>query len=225
MKLSVSIISVYRPQNYIDKTIKCLSKECSEIYVFVGNRNHSYLDGYIVKKEIAKDYSEIDSLPLYKKAVWNYKRSLRHDIGEDYSMICEDDIILSNGWLGEVEKRVQETGILTLYVPHESEAGKLVFDFPLKAYKEGKTLAEYPRGKFYGSQCIVYSRKIKEQLSQYFEEKFLLPKCAPIDYLIRDFALERDVRIFSTAPCLAQHIGDKTTGLQGKSHKSISFVE
>jgi hypothetical protein len=234
MNLSVAIISVSRTDcNYLHNTIASLMQDCPiPLNIFVGNRDTDYLNAYFGNSFIkfhTPTHEENESIKqkcLRVRAVWNYSRALQLEHDGDHLMIMEDDVELARGWKAFVEKAVviaKETP-LTLYAPDSSDTKSMKFTFPEEARQKGEIVAPYPTPKFYGTQAMVYTKSTQRELATFFKEKLENEDKRPIDWLVRDYALEKGCGILCTAPVIAQHTGILTTGLAGRDHQSDTYV-
>jgi hypothetical protein len=234
MKITFAIISVSRPIPYIHDTLQNLmSGGPLPVHLMIGNQDNAYVNAYRNSQQVTiHDTTEVESKELENqslrhKAVWNYSRALNLEHDGDYLMVIEDDVKFSKGWLPYLHKILTLTGdkLVTLYAPDSSDTRSTPFDFPKEAFENGLLYAQYPLAKFYGTQAMVYTKKVAKEISEFFQTNIKNGDVRPIDWLVRDFAKIQKTEILCAAPVIAQHMGKITTGLAGRDHQSHCFVE
>ena len=232
MNISISIISISRAKNYIYNTVgSVMHDDPVPVQIFVGNRNLEYLNCYLRSPLVTlKTPDPLDkwweSKSLRVKSVWNYWRALSFSRDADYLLMMEDDVELARGWRDLIEKALplaKETPI-TLYAPDSSDTRSVKFTFPREAYNKGEVITPYPMPKFYGTQAMIYSRATRKELATFFRKNLDNEDSRPIDWLVRDFFIQKGCGILCTAPVIAQHMGFETTGLAGRCHQSDCYI-
>lgn len=231
-----ALMTVSRTPNYLPETIASYfqSGTTGKLALIAGGQDQEYLKPYINDQRIeivsAHNYDFLSDWPLRRKACWTYWRAIEWGYGNDDLLIIEDDIKFSNNWqarltqcLAAAKKNVGDF-LMSLYVPDSNERGNVPFTFALDGYKAGELYVPYDPAEFYGSQAVVFSAGAIKKFHKAATMAMEGVTDTPTDYTIRDFC-RTELPLLATCPCLAQHTGNVTTGLAGRTHTSSSFVE
>lgn len=233
MKLTLAMISVSRPEDYIHDTIcSVLRDQALPLHLFIGKPDTDYVARYANGPLIFKhpctafEYDIVKLKSLRYRSVWNYWRALEMDYDSDYVLLMEDDVQYSQGWYKYVTEKIlpfSGKSPVTLYTPDFNDTRTVPFDFVQKAVKSNQSTAKYPLPYFYGTQAVIYTKNTQKEMYDWFTENRIKDDPRPIDWLVRDFCISRNQDLLATAPGLVQHMGIQTTGLAGSSHQSNCY--
>lgn len=162
-----------------------------------------------------------ESYGLHRRACHNYWRALGlASPGARAVLVCEDDVIFRDGWLGmllECLDEMQAMGLrdflLTAYSARSHEEPQL---------RRGRCYSSYVARGFYGTQAMLYPAGQLQAVSDLIWKHGVLVMEAPYDMLIQRQAIERQ-HLYTTRHSLVQHVGAKSTGLGSGRHRSPSF--
>jgi hypothetical protein len=101
-----------------------------------------------------------------------------------------------------------------LYVPYGAQRKAAV----------GNDVIEYHAGSFYGTQCVYFPLPVAREVATIMWQKGIEQDRAPIDLLIRLFALSRKIPILGPPSSLVQHIGFQSSGLASFFHQVPIFT-
>lgn len=158
---------------------------------------------------------------VHRRACHNYWRALGlAQPGARAVLMCEDDIVFRDGWLGmliecldEMQERGMSEFLLAAYSAQDHEG---------RAYRRGRCYSSYVAGGFFGTQAMLYPASelapLRDIIWRCGVEKFE----APYDLLIKRRAVERQ-HLYATRHSLMQHVGAQSTGLGTGRHRSPSF--
>jgi len=167
-----------------------------------------------------EESSLVEQFHLHRRACHNYAKALSLARPEARAlMVCEDDILFRDGWVGmlldalnEVSPNQQEF-MLAAYSPRDNEA---------QNGPPGSYISGYPAEEFYGTQAMVFSKREASFVRDTIWKRGVERVDAPYDILIKERAME--IRnLVATRHSLVQHIGFISTGL-GSYHQSPSFA-
>jgi len=228
------ISTVYREENYIEATLQSLFSTQSadaehSVCLVVGSPEITYLANYQPQPRITifemgpNTWSWVKGRPLTQRASWNYYRCLTQGVtSESGRLILEDDVRFARGWqprlsaiLADLQERHGSGFVLAIYSP---------WDIVLQEHRGGRFYAEYPLGKFYGTQGVYYTAATRRGFAAYLKVHGLVADEKGYDFLLRDYLYQAGLPLFAATPSLIQHIGVKSTGL-GTWHNSQGFVE
>jgi len=232
-KINVVVCTIWREGNYLEETLNSLALEHPlnadrPVSLVLGSPLSAYIDPYrqsgiSIVEMGPSTWSWIESLALRHRATWNYYRCLTQPTGgSGGTLVIEDDIRFARGWLSRLTATLaalEEASIgdfaLSLYCPA---------DFPLTAYFRGQLYAEYPLGRFYGTQAVYYTAKTRRGFGAFLKNHGVVANQEPYDVLLWQYLSEVGLPLFATAPSLVQHKGEQSTGLGGW-HEAPSFLE
>jgi hypothetical protein len=199
------------------RTINIVSDSTSQTYLkSIGK------DGRFTIVPLPESESiHMETLGLHRRASNNFVRALRAAPSSARGVIiCEDDIVFRNGFLGhliESLNELQENGwtnfILSAYSPHNHD--KDAMPFPARFVRC------YDPDRFYGTQCVFLPVPIARALADYIYARGVEAKDAPYDLLLGNYA-KAAANLFATRCSLVQHVGTTSTGL-GIWHTSPTF--
>lgn len=239
MKLSFSILTTPRQEPYLENTIRSLdstgffdSGANLPLRLVCGSPDSSHLNAYrndsrfqiheMSQEEADQRMFNIAGVAL--RATWGHHRCLHHERANpdaDAILVMEDDIKFAQGWLlhlkvavSEIVNRHGRRWLLSLYAPHFKE--------PLEAYRDGKKWLPRDYKGFYGAQAILYPLGVRDSYLAYLAGH---PVNLPHDLALPDVMKALGIPIFTTAPCLVQHMGAVKQGVSGGMHRSDSFQE
>lgn len=239
MKISYSILTTPRQEPYLKNTLRSLEAtgffdkpERLPLRLICGSPDSSHLNEYqhdaryeidpMSAREAEERMFPIAGVAL--RATWGHHRCLHHEKASpdcDAVLVMEDDIKFSMGWLGHLEAAVREIvglhgrrWLLSLYTPHLKE--------PLQAYRAGKKWIRREYAGFYGAQAILYPVSVRDSYLAYLAGHTLN---LPHDLALPEVMKTLNIPIFTTAPCLVQHMGKVKQGVSSGYHVSESFIE
>ena len=139
--------------------------------------------------------------------------------------ICENDILFRDGFLREMLAAVNgiETALsgdkyfLDAYIPYSFRRKPDLQTTVGPAVK-------YAAQRFYGTQCVYYSRQVIPEIAQRIYDLGVVGQRAPIDMLVREYAVTAGF-FFGTARSLVQHIGFHSSSPGAFFHQAPSFGE
>jgi hypothetical protein len=159
---------------------------------------------------------------VHHRATWNYWRCLVLGPTERRARgltVFEDDVILANGWLEHLRSAVtnleakhDETFVLALYSPHRVNPGADFNEFTVP----------YPESIFFGTQAMYFPNEVRKGFARFLKVHGVQRDRRPYDLLLRDYLRLSATPLALTYPCLAQHVGRRSTGL-GRFHQSSQF--
>ncbi|BDI30817.1 hypothetical protein CCAX7_28680 [Capsulimonas corticalis] len=233
-KINLAISTIWREENYLDATLRSLSREYPisrerSVSLVVGSPVTLHLDhlrpmpGITVVEMGPTVWSWIKNNAVRHRATWNYYRCLNEPIGgKRGTLLLEDDIRFAHGWqarlldtLSVLEDRYGDNFAVSLYCPQS---------FALAGCAHGELFVSYPYDKFYGTQAMYYTAKMRHGFRTYLRKHGLARNDAPYDILLRYYLTQEGLPLFATSPSLVQHMGKQSTGLGGW-YESPSFME
>lgn len=169
----------------------------------------------------AEETARVQGFHVHRRACHNYWRALGLGAEARGLIVCEDDVIFRDGWLGMLLECLNEMNgaehrefILAAYSPYDHEARWL---------RRGRCFSSYIANGFYGTQAVFYPRGEAETVRSLIWTHGVVVSEAPYDLLIQRRAVARQ-HLYATRCSLAQHIGAKSTGLGDGRHRSPSFA-
>lgn len=199
--MNIVVSSVYRKHNYIKKLIDSISIDIP-IHIFVSQQSQDYIHGYQKNVTIETTNVTLDNMLPTQKALFNYKRCLEHSLINN-SLICEDDVIFSDGWEGRFQqtvdylKTIHSEFILSIFTNKNFSSG------------DRKFYNVYPPHDFCGTQGMYFTNGICEKLLIYLEKYTYTTQ--PYDMLLKNFFIENNTNVFVSNPSLIDHIGHVST--------------
>jgi hypothetical protein len=168
-----------------------------------------------------EENARVAKFHVHWRAAHNYWRALgMPSSGARAALICEDDLVFRDGWLGmllDCLNEMQANGlrefILTAYSARDHEAAWL---------RRGRCYSSYVACDFFGTQAMLYPASELSPLRELLWKHGVLVSEAPYDLLIKRRMIERQ-HLYTTRHSLVQHIGAKSTGLGDGRHRSPSF--
>lgn len=239
VKISYSILTTPRQEPYLKDTLRSLEEtgffdkpENFPVRLICGSPDSSHVEEYqndsrfhidrMSEAEAEQRMFPIAGVAL--RATWGHHRALHHDKANadcDAVLVMEDDLKFAMGWLKHMQSAVQEIislygrrWLLTLYVPQLKE--------PLEAYRAGKKWTSRSYLGFYGAQAILYPLGVRDAYMAYLAGHTLH---LPHDLALPEVMKVLGIPMFTTAPCLVQHMGKVKQGVSGGMHRSESFQE
>lgn len=228
------ISTIHREENYLEATLRSLFSTLPvgvehTVSLVAGSPETGYLASYKSQPEItvvgmgSNTWSWIKGRPLTQRASWNYYRCLTHNAaGKRDILILEDDVRFARGWwsrlsaiLADLLELHGSNFVLTIYSP---------WDLVLQQHWGERFYAEYPLGKFYGTQGVYYTAVTRQGFAEYLKLHGLVANEKGYDYLLRDYLSDAGIPLFASTPSLIQHMGVKSTGL-GTWHDAPGFIE
>lgn len=157
---------------------------------------------------------------LCRRACHSYWRALTlAQPGCRAVLLCEDDVIFRDGWLGmlleclnEMRRKGLREFLLTAYSTRNHDR---------HGWRRGAFYSSYVANGFYGTQAMLYPAGQMEAVSTLIWEQGVLVHQKPYDLLINRLADKRQ-HLYTTRYSLVQHTGMKSTGL-GNGHMSPTF--
>ena len=245
MRIQTIIATALRCEPYIHKTLVSLEESGYfgdggpvPIRFVVGSLDASYLDVYRNnpgKYKIERINPGEPELALLNTLHGTQRCSFTHSLAMaernipqniDAVLILEDDLRFSLGWWKRLVKISEDVvlnnrlnWVISLYAPFTTETkdayetGKLWIRRSLKLYS------------FFGTQAVLYPKLIAIGFGLYLFEHSVKTFKRPIDHLLSEYLSNKDIPMFSTAPCLVQHIGRTSEGVSSTFHESRGFVE
>ncbi len=234
-KISYSILTTPRKEQYLERTIKSLSE--TGFFDDAGNLplrlvtttpESEYVNAY--KGDSRFCVEEISRGELAEKAwlaagdalreTWGHYRCLHPDrANPDTSgiLVLEDDLQFAENWLERLQVVTDELAgpygrrwLLTLYSPGGKES--------LEAYEAGRNWAWRPYAGFFGPQAIYYPLGVRDEYLAYLTGH---PIDKPHDLALAEVMKALRIPMFTSAPCLVQHTEVLSDGTP--SHRSESF--
>ena len=158
--------------------------------------------------------------PIHQRASYNYWRALKSvSPGTRGLIVCEDDVILREGWLGKLMQSLQDLRqhsihefILALYSAYDHEEPHL---------RRGEFYSSYFARSFFGTQSMFFPAAQLSALREVIWRDSVETNRSPYDLTIAEYATVRQ-NLYTTRHSLAQHVGYQSTGL-GSMHTSPSF--
>ena len=168
-----------------------------------------------------EESARANSYHLHRRACHSYWRALGlASPGVRAVLVCEDDVIFRDGWLGmllECLDEMQSDGLgdflLSAYSAGDHEASGL---------RRGRCYSSYVADTFFGTQAMLYPAGQLDAVHTLIWRHGVLVAEAPYDLLIKRIAIERQ-HLYTTRHSLVQHVGAKSTGLGDGRHRSPSF--
>lgn len=168
-----------------------------------------------------EENTRAESYHIHRRACHNYWRALGlASPGGRAVLVCEDDLIFRDDWLGwllecldEMQARGLRDFLLTAYSTCDHETPDL---------RRGRYYSSYVAQGFYGTQAMLYPAGQLPAVSELIWQHGVIAPEAPYDMLIQRLATERQ-NLYTTRHSLVQHVGAKSTGLGGGGHRSPSF--
>lgn len=237
VKISYSILTTPRKEPYLERTIKSLEQtgffqnpENLPLRLVTTIPDSGYVEAYrkdsrfciedISRRELSERIwlSAGDAL----RETWGHYRCLHPDrANPDTSgiLVLEDDIQFARNWMECLQAVIEELAslngrrwLLTLYSPNTKE--------PLEAYQAGRKWASRPYTGFFGPQAIYYPLGVRDEYMAYLTGH---PIEKPHDLTLAEVMKALRIPMFTTAPCLVQHMEVPSGGVT--DHKSESFLE
>lgn len=214
----VAVITSNRKNNYVKRVIDTIGENIP-IHLFSDGNDSSYLNSFLNDSRISitsTPYYNNDSTNIIINQFWNFKNCLRNSYieGENGILIFEDDVIFARGWanrfenvLGNLEEKCGDRFILSLFT---STTFFSLGNLPKSYY------LEFPKDRFYGCQGMYYSKRVREELLNHFDN-YDLTHPLNYDIIIRNYIVENNIPIFVTIPCLIEHIGTMSTWINNAS--------
>lgn len=236
-KISYSILTSPKKEPYLDRTIKSLEEtgffeniDNLPLRIVPSIPDSAYLEKYtndsrfcvedMTRREASERMWAAAGEAL--RETWGHYRCLHPDRANPDSthlLVLEDDIKFGKDWLTRLAAVVDELislhgrrWLLTLYTPQTTE--------PLDAFKAGRRWASRPYNGFYGSQAILYPLGVRDEYMAYLTAR---PLDKPHDLALADVMKHLRIPMFTSAPCLVQHMELAAGG--AKVHRSDSFIE
>lgn len=169
----------------------------------------------------AEETALVKGFHVHRRACHAYWRALGLAPEVRGVLVCEDDVIFREGWLGllletlnEMESAGHREFLLAAYSPYDHEARWL---------RRGRYFSSYIASGFYGTQAVFYPRAEAEAVGALVWTHGVEASEEPYDLLVKRRAVARQ-HLYTTRCSLAQHIGAKSTGLGDGRHRSPSFA-
>ena len=171
----------------------------------------------------AEENERVAPFHIHRRACHNYCRALGLAApGAGALLLCEDDVIFRDGWLGmllqslnEMRARGLEDFILAAYA---------CYDFDTPALRRGTFYSSYPAHGFYATPAMLYPAPECAAVREWIWEHGVVSMEAPYDLLIGRRAVERQ-HLYATRYSIVQHVGTTSTGLGEGGRQSRSFEQ
>lgn len=228
--IDFAVTTVARAGPYIHELFKSLGRDLP-IRLIVGAPDSSYLQSYRSNRsveifEVAREeWGQFENRRVRHRATWNYWRTLvlgSRTPTRDGLLVFEDDITLAQGWERRLYDAIEQIDgeqvgrryVLTLYKPRAR----------LPSPSDKRTCyVPYPVEQFYGTQAVYYPQAIRADFANYLKANGVDAYRIPYDLVLKEFLKEAGIPLFATFPCLAQHIGEISTGLSAHFHRARRF--
>jgi hypothetical protein len=253
-RVSYSVVTAPRKEDYLDRTIRSLE----ETGFFNDPRNlplrlvagspEPHLERFKSDRRrfIVDEMSENEAKEwhwhgsgLGLRASKGHRRAMhpfRARFGSDFVCIFEEDLQFAKGWMGHLEKGLEscvrkygDRFLLSLYTPEETG--------PMEAHRNGRDVYERTY-RFYGIQGVLWPNIVREAFMYHTAVRPIDQERGPGKTMDRAYEKPHDemigltlealkVPILATAPCLVQHMGTISNAGTSDSHihRSKSFLE
>ena len=169
----------------------------------------------------AEENERVASFRVHRRVCHNYWRALGlAGAGARALLVCEDDVVFRDGWLGMLLECLEEmrAGGLTDFML----AAYARYDMDQPARRCGTYYSSYPGRDFYATQAMLYPAGECAGLRAMLWERGVVKMEQPCDLLIGRHLMERK-HLYATRYSLVQHVGLKSTGLSIGGQQSESF--
>jgi hypothetical protein len=224
-----AITTVRRPGNYLHTLLDCLPPELA-VRLVVGEPDDTFLPAHpaIHRVQILvprhEEWSPFQQRPVAQRAAWNYWRALTVGASGDGTrglLVLEDDVTLAAGWVDRLRLTIRQLRaqhgdrwILALYTSV----------LPMPPPHPGRPrVLPYPPQMFYGTQAIYYPPGMRTELADHLRRMTVESFQVPYDIAIALHLRQMEIPLFATVPCLAQHIGEVSTGLATFFHRASRY--
>lgn len=164
--------------------------------------------------------AQVAAFSLHRRACHAYWRALGLASPDARAVIlCEDDVIFRDGWLGMLLECLNEMRAVGLEEFHI--AAYSAYDHDHAPLRRGCFYSSYPAHDFYGTQAMLYPADEVAPVRDLIWRHGIETHEEPYDLLVKRRAIARQ-HLYATRHSIAQHIGACTTGLGGL-HTSPSF--
>lgn len=170
----------------------------------------------------AEESALVAGFAVHRRACASYSRALRLAeeavaAGARGVLVCEDDVVFRNGWVGMLEDALGEMEglgefLLTLYSGRDHEE---------EALRRGRFYSSYVAAGFYGTQALFYTAGEVAPCREVVWRCGVETAEEPYDLLLKRRAISQQ-HLYTTRHSLVQHAGVVSTGL-GWGHRSPSF--
>lgn len=206
--MQVAFMTIQRAENYIEKTLASCCRNATvrpgiEIYCGSSTSNHLPLRDEVVGITPFRDW---DGMKPHVNHTLNYARTLLH-----CGTIFEDDVAFCPAWDSLLRRLID-----TIARSHKDYVLALYSCYP---WDPGEPWREYPVDKFYGTQGMHFSRKVRTELAAHLLKHI---GKEPSDMLLKSFCKENKIPLFAVSRSLVQHMGKVTTGL-GSYHQTMNY--
>jgi len=227
LPIDLAIVTTARPKDYIHQLLSCL-RSGLPLRIVVGGPDVAYLERHRLGPCVdivappEEEWTRFIGCPVHHRATWNYWRGLA--LGPSSKeckglLIFEDDVIVATGWEARLHNTVRE-------LEATSQGGFVLALYAASALTPvpGHFYAPYPARRFFGTQAMYYPEAIRRGFAEYLRANGVDRHVHPYDLLLRTYLQSHGVSLFATVPCLAQHVGEISTGLGG-FHKAANFQD
>jgi GR25 family glycosyltransferase involved in LPS biosynthesis len=227
MKIGYGIVTINRPGGFIHPMIQSLrqaeffsSPENLPLLLSVGTDDAAHLALY---RDLHEDFRirEISRQEMEAFRFDEISRGARCSLGHYWCMkgmleesfdalaVFEDDVVFAKGWIPrlnaaieDIRKDHEDNWVMSLYTSN----------WDVKYYYEKKRLwFPLEKDKFFGSQAILYPRRIAEEFMPYLEQAIDGGRKAA-DMALAKYTIEKGIPLVSITPCLVEHIGNISVG-------------
>lgn len=243
MRIGYGIVTINRPGGFIHPMLQSMrrtgffdDRANLPLLLSVGTEDASHIALY---RDLSSDFrvretsrEEMDSFKFDE-----ISRGARCSLGHYFCMkemlefdfealaVFEDDVVFAKGWLPRLNAAIEDLQkvhgdrwAMVLYLPN----------WDVKYYYEkGDLWFPTEKDKFFGSQAILYPRKVAEEFMPYLEQAIDEGKKAT-DMALAKYTIESGVPLVAITPCLVEHIGDISVGCNPDAvhfHKAGLFMD
>ncbi len=238
--IDIAVMTVNRPQNYLDQTLASLFAsgpeiwQATPIHLFLGSDDDSYLSSWKKVSSLRihalppQDWERITSWHVHRRLSFNLWRTLAFPSAAELGRcICEDDIVVRDGFytkmLQAVEETLQREGprfVLTLYSHYDYAAD------PQR--RRGTWYCSYNALTHYGNCCFFVSAALLADLAEQMHLLGVEQDQAPADILLgricEDLWQQGGGGMYQTVASLAQHRGFVSNGTSDHYSSSPTFA-
>lgn len=169
----------------------------------------------------AEESTRVADFAVHRRACHNYWRAMGMGApGIRGLLVCEDDIVFREGWVGMLMQVLDEmtaAGLSEMIVNLGS------FRNPDEQHRRrGEFYSSFPAPAFHGTQAILYTAGEVEPVRDIVWRCGVERPEAPYDLLVKRRAIDRQ-HLYASRFAIVQHTGFQSTGLGGGGARTASF--
>jgi hypothetical protein len=238
MKTSFGVVTCNRPGLYLHGMLESLALTgfTDQLHLSVGHHDGAFLDRYRGQSQY-----RISVLTPQETEEFQFEkisRGARCSLGhyclmramladqQDLLVLFEDDGKFARGWRPRMEQAIQtlqgrhgDRWILSLFHAYRENRAR---------YDAGELLYPADPATYFGSQGIVYPRKVAGEFLEHLGKTVQVGEKAT-DTAMRQFTLATKIPLFFITPCLMEHMGDVSVGhnppYDGYFYRAGCFVD